>query len=111
MDRAPVVDESFEFGDEMEDEAAARELQAERIMETRDAFRQVFSTPQGELALTYLYEYCRQGVSTFVAGDPYETARREGMGRVYLQIAGFVMMTDEKVFDLSQSQSRERNRR
>jgi len=99
------------WGEAYTDEESDVEAASEDLQEIRDAFRHIFSLPQGEVALTYLYQYCKQGSSTFVQGDPNESARREGMRRVYLQIAGFVMMTDETVFSLSQSQQRERNLR
>lgn len=108
-ERFSEVDYSPEF-DGVQD-SVERNIAADNLMEVRDAFRHIFSLPQGEIALTYLYSYCRQGTSTFVQGDPNESARREGMRRVYLQIAGFVMMTDETIYSLSQSQQRERDLR
>jgi len=78
------------------------------LMAMRDDFRHVFTTPQGERAITYLYNFCNQGGTTF-SQNASEAAYREGMRRVYLQIAGFVQMTDERIYELFQSQSRERN--
>ena len=111
-DRTSYVEPfSEEFGDEWDDLEKAQRRQADDLMQVRDAFRHIFTLPQGEIAIAYLYNFCHQGTTTFVQGDPGESARREGMRRVYLQMAGFVALTDEKVFGMIQSQTRERDRR
>ena len=105
MNRAPIPLNDFVFGHEDDDDHPGRG--AEEMMEIRDAFRHIFSTPQGEKALTYLYHFCGQGMTTHGSSDR-DASFNEGKRRVYLQIAGFVQMTDERLYELVDSQSRER---
>lgn len=106
MIRAPIQEFSFGHDEEYDPEDEKR---ADAIMSVRDDFRYIFTTPQGERALTYLYHFCKQGVSTHSSSDR-DSSFQEGMRRVYLQIAGFVQMTDEKIYELAQTQARERSR-
>lgn len=109
--RAPIFPsdlDDYRYGHDDADEDEFREKNAEALMSVRDDFRHVFtSTPQGDRALTYLYHFCRQGMTTLGSSER-ETSFNEGMRRVYLQIAGFVQMTDEKIYDMAQSKARER---
>lgn len=109
MDRAPTPEDFYGHDIEVEDESEEHERRIDAMRHIRDDFAHLFTTPQGERVITYLYEFCRQGTTTF-STDPCEMAMREGMRRVYLQIAGFAQMTDETVFELAERQLRERMR-
>jgi hypothetical protein len=51
------------------------------------AYRELLGTPEGKLMLRDLAAYCRVGTSSFVAGDPHQTAFNEGARDVFLHIA------------------------
>ena len=51
------------------------------------AYRELLATPEGKLMLRDLAAYCRVGQSSFVAGDPHQTAFNEGARDVFLHIA------------------------
>lgn len=51
------------------------------------AYRELLATAEGKLVLRDLAAYCRVGVSSFVAGDPHQTAFNEGARDVFLHVA------------------------
>jgi len=103
-----IEDELAQYGySSNEEEAEADKERRKSLQDIRNDFRHVFGTPQGDRCLTYLYNMCNQGVTTF-SGSSQDMIYKEGMRRVYLQIAGFVQMTDERIYDLTQSQTKER---
>lgn len=59
------------------------------------SYRQVFNTEDGKRVLSHLMKNGFITKSTFVAGDPHQTAMNEGSRRVVLSILAF-MNKDEK---------------
>ncbi len=51
------------------------------------AYRELLATPEGQLVLRDLAAYCRVGASSFIAGDPHQTAFNEGARDVFLHVA------------------------
>ncbi len=51
------------------------------------AYAALLAAPEGKLLLRDLAAYCRVGQSSFVAGDPHQTAFNEGARDVFLHIA------------------------
>lgn len=51
------------------------------------AYRALLASPEGKLMLRDLAAYCRVGQSSFVAGDPHQTAFNEGARDVFLHVA------------------------
>lgn len=51
------------------------------------AYAALLATPEGKLMLRDLAAYCRVGASSFVAGDPHQTAFNEGTRDVFLHVA------------------------
>jgi hypothetical protein len=62
---------------------------ARRARLVADAYRQILSpeTDAARHVLSDLAHYCRVGHSSFVAGDPYQTAFNEGARDVFLHVA------------------------
>lgn len=63
----------------------------------RKAYKSVFSTSQGEEVMKDLYVFCGQNAPTFVPGDPYASAYKEGMRRVFLRIQQFVNLKEDEM--------------
>lgn len=61
----------------------------QRAHRVADAYRRQLSTEDGSarLILSDLAHYCRAGQSSFVPGDPHQTAFNEGARDVFLHIA------------------------
>ena len=102
---------SFGYGDEdgewlAEQQQRSRAVEREALM---SAFSTAFSSPQGELVLAYLYDFCRLGLSTYQPGDSHQTAFNEGKRRVMLQIMGFIELDQQELFSKADkyAQSRE----
>lgn len=77
---------------------------AKRLIRRRrdiaQAYRDVFSTPSGQLVLQHLAEHNFVMAPTFVGGDPYQTALHEGQRRVVLSIMKYVAVDAEKVLTM-----------
>ncbi|WP_374656130.1 hypothetical protein [Dongia sp.] len=60
-----------------------------RALRVAAAYREMLSVENalGRLILSDLAHYCRAGQSSFVAGDPHQTAFNEGARDVFLHIA------------------------
>lgn len=60
-----------------------------RARRVADAYRQQLGPETGSarLVLSDLAHYCRVGHSSFVAGDPHQTAFNEGARDVFLHVA------------------------
>lgn len=67
-----------------------RSLWHSRAAEVRQDYARAFDGMQGKRLLRDLAEYCNVGSSSFVAGDPYQTAFREGQRDVFNHIAGIL---------------------
>lgn len=48
------------------------------------------ATPRGRAVMADLAHYCRVGQTSFVAGDPHQTAFNEGARDVFLHVAELV---------------------
>lgn len=73
-----------------------------RNIKLQECYRQVFDGPQGRIVLKHI---CRQGFvfhSTFVAGDPSQTALNEGQRRLALSILRFINLDQEKLVRLAE---------
>lgn len=66
------------IGDEMLREIKRREKEAEKLAALRIATKEVFSTRNGEKILAQIWEMSGMGASSYVRGDPYQTAFNEG---------------------------------
>ncbi len=60
------------------------------IVELHDSYKRVFSTPDGERVLEHLCKVSFVFDTSYVAGDPHETAHREGQRRLVLSILRFI---------------------
>lgn len=69
----------------------------------RMEYQRAFDGPSGEFVLKHLMKVGMVTESTFVKGDPYETAMNEGMRRLVLSILKQVNGTDRNM-DLVQEQ-------
>jgi hypothetical protein len=58
--------------------------------ELRNAYRRVFTTPDGEVTLASLARFCGAGSVSFVPGDPQHTAYNEGKRSVLLHIESMI---------------------
>jgi len=67
-----------------------RSLWRDRAPEVRLDYARAFDGVQGKRLLRDLAEYCNVGSTSFVAGDPYQTAFREGQRDVFNHIAGIL---------------------
>ena len=61
-----------------------------KLNELHDAYRAVFSTPDGERVLQHLCKSAFIHDSTYVQGDSHETVHREGQRRLGLSILRFI---------------------
>ncbi|GEM_PF-5775705 len=63
----------------------------------RADYRQLFEGLEGRRVLADLYCFCGMASPSFVPGRPDETAFNEGKRRVFLRIAGFMELDDERI--------------
>lgn len=65
------------------------------------AYRSLFGSPAGDGArvLADLARYCRAGTTSFVAGDPHQTAFNEGARDVFLHIVELAGLDPAAVAD------------
>lgn len=70
-----------------------------------DAYKAVFSTPEGKEVLKDLIEFCHVNDPTHVIGDTHQTAYREGERRVALRILGFLKGKKPDLEDVVQPQT------
>lgn len=71
------------------DEEGVQEAQEKAVIrqvELMEAYQSVFTNPKGKQVLDHLCRHCFLGDTTFVVGDPYQTALNEGSRRVILSI-------------------------
>ena len=57
------------------------------------SYRQVFETDPGQRVLADLARYCNVATTSFVAGDPYQTALNEGRRDAFNHIAEMIGLT------------------
>lgn len=70
--------------------------------ETRSDFVAAFETAAGKNVLRYLSVICCGVSSTFVRGDPYESAYLEGRRSIYLTILEQINKSDQDILTESQ---------
>lgn len=58
-----------------------------RAKQVGGAYMTLFATVEGRDVLRDLANYCRVGTSSFVPGDPHQTAFNEGARDVFLHVA------------------------
>lgn len=73
------------------------------------SYKRVFETPDGQEVLTHICKVAHLSKSTFVAGDPYETAMNEGRRKLALEILRFVRKDHREVIDMVEKQLDEHN--
>ena len=73
-----------------------------KLNELHDAYRAVFSTADGERVLEHLCKIAFIHDSTYVQGDPYESAHREGQRRLILSILRFCDRDPREIMQLMQ---------
>ncbi|MGE5537326.1 MAG: hypothetical protein ACM30I_01820 [Gemmatimonas sp.] len=64
------------------------------------AYRAVFAGDEGRRVLADLARYCRFGTTSFVAGDPHQTAFNEGARDAFLHIVELTGITATEAADL-----------
>jgi phage baseplate assembly protein W len=65
-------------------------MKSQDLMKLHDSYKIIFSTPDGERVLDHLCKISFLADTSYVAGDPYETAHREGQRRLVLSILRFL---------------------
>jgi hypothetical protein len=64
------------------------------------AYRNVFTADEGRQVLADLARYCRAGCTSFVAGDPHQTAFNEGARDAFLHIVELAGLTPADIAEL-----------
>ena len=82
---------------------------AKRGAAVAHAYRNVFAAGEGRLVLDDLARYCRAGTTSFVAGDPHQTAFNEGARDAFLHIAELAGLTPADIAQLFASDSSQEN--
>lgn len=73
----------------------------------RKSYKQVFNTEDGKQVLAHLCRNCFLTQTTFVAGDPHQTAMNEGSRRVVLSIIRQLNMDEKDLLKQIEEQSNE----
>ena len=76
-----------------------------RRRRTRDQYLRVFDNPDGRLVLEHLMKVGFVFNPTYVAGDPTETAHREGMRRIVMSILRMVKIDDKKLMEMFENEN------
>ena len=63
-------------------------------------YKDTFNTTSGEKVLADLAIFCGQYTPTYREGDPYDTAYREGMRRVFLRIHSYLNKDEAEISKL-----------
>ena len=58
------------------------------------AYKDAFETEAGKLVLTDLAAFCGHLSTTYVQGDPYSSAHKEGMRRVFLRVLSYLSIEE-----------------
>lgn len=105
--QVPPGPDEYDYTQSEADAAKAAKIQEAILGEIRGNFLVAFGSPQGQAVIAWLYERCRMGVPTFVAGDPYRSAYLEGRRSVLLEIQGILRLDDEELFNEARNVSRQ----
>ena len=71
------------------------------VPELRNAYRSVFSGPDGAIVLEDILKFCGMGDSSVVLGDSHGTAENEGKRRIALRIVKFINMPDQEAMRIA----------
>jgi hypothetical protein len=82
---------------------------AKRGVAVAQAYRNLFAAGEGRRVLDDLARYCRTGTTSFVAGDPHQTAFNEGARDAFLHIAELAGLTPTDIAQLFASDSSQEN--
>ena len=72
------------------------------LTELHDSYKAVFNNKDGERVLEHLCKIGHVNESTYVTGDPGESAHREGIRRLVLTILRFVNRDAQEIYQLTQ---------
>ncbi|HTI86318.1 MAG TPA: hypothetical protein VL966_06920 [Alphaproteobacteria bacterium] len=78
---------------------------ARRAAEVAGAYRNTFAGDDGRRVLNDLARYCRFGTTSFVPGDPYQTAFNEGARDAFLHVIELAGLGANDVAELLAVQS------
>lgn len=70
------------------------------------AYKTVFKGPAGRTVLADLRRFCGATRLSFQPGDPQATALREGRREVWLRIQGYLKLSDDDIYRLSEDMER-----
>jgi hypothetical protein len=65
----------------------------DRARQVGFSYGAVFDTPQGKAVISDLAKYCNVATTSFVPGDPYQTALNEGRRDAFNHIAEMLGLT------------------
>jgi hypothetical protein len=68
-----------------------------RAAEVASAYRNTFAGDDGRRVLLDLARYCRFGATSFVAGDPHQTAFNEGARDAFLHVIELAGLTAAEI--------------
>jgi hypothetical protein len=81
---------------------------ARRGAAVADAYRNLFAaSDDGRRVLADLARYCRAGCTSFVAGDPHQTAFNEGARDAFLHVIELAGLTPGEIADLFNDRNEE----
>ena len=66
-----------------------------------NAYKSFFNSPDGQLVLKDLLNFCYYTKPTYVVGDPYQTAHNEGLRRYALRVLKLSSLTDDQIIKLN----------
>jgi len=82
---------------------------ARRGLAVAQAYRSLFAaSDDGRRVLEDLARYCRAGCTSFVAGDPHQTAFNEGARDAFLHIVELAGLTPAEIAQLFNDQDEEK---
>lgn len=77
------------------------------LKQLHDSYRAVFDSKDGERVLTHLCKVGFVNDTSYVSGDPYETAHREGQRRLVLSILRFLDRTPQEILHITEELTNE----
>ena len=79
----------------------ARPVQQD-LKQLHDSYRAIFDNKDGERVLAHLCKVGFVNDTSYVCGDPYETAHREGQRRFVLSILRFLNRTPQEIIHITE---------
>ena len=83
----------------MSDLAVAQRLGRLRAQPVKAAYKRLFDSPDGKIVLAHIMKHGFVLRSTFVQGDPHETALNEGMRRMALSIIRYANIEEQYILE------------